>query len=509
MTPPRHDRRHGHLLRRLRDAAHRGLRRLRRHPRVGRRRPTASCSTSPPSASCACSSGPAWSRPCAMPPPGERRRHGGDAAVRWRVRRPDPLPTLDELARSAAEHGIEHLGVAPATCWSGRGARSHERRDAGLAAGMAFTYRNPERSTDPQRAVPGARSIIVAARSYLADDEPAAARRPAGAGRPLRLGRPLRPAARRAAGDRPAAARPPASGPSRSPTTTRSSTARSPTAPGSAGSARTPTCCCRGAAAGSCSAASSPRPRYRAGRGAGRRRLRLVPALPRRAARPGRSSRPGVIDANRCLAWVLQQPGADPARAARGDRRPHLRLRRLPGGLPADRPARPPPPAPARRRRRRRGSTCSTCSTPTTRRCSTGTGAGTSPAATRAGCAATPSSCSATSATPATTARVGATLARYRDGDDAMLAEHARVGQRAARRSAATRAHGREAPARHERLPAEDRRDPVAAVGVVAAPAARPLRRAHQPVRRRRRSSTPPSRSASSGPASRCCCRTR
>ena len=52
------------------------------------------------------------------------------------------------------------------------------RREAGLDAGMAFTYRNPERSTDPQRAVPGARSIIVAARSYLADDEPA---RPAGA----------------------------------------------------------------------------------------------------------------------------------------------------------------------------------------------------------------------------------------------------------------------------------------------------------------------------------------
>jgi epoxyqueuosine reductase len=42
---------------------------------------------------------------------------------------------------------------------------------------MAFTYRNPERSTDPSRAVPGARSIIVAARSYLADTEPA---RPAG-----------------------------------------------------------------------------------------------------------------------------------------------------------------------------------------------------------------------------------------------------------------------------------------------------------------------------------------
>ena len=42
---------------------------------------------------------------------------------------------------------------------------------------MGFTYRDPERSTDPTRAVPGAQSIIVAARSYLADDEPS---RPAG-----------------------------------------------------------------------------------------------------------------------------------------------------------------------------------------------------------------------------------------------------------------------------------------------------------------------------------------
>lgn len=37
---------------------------------------------------------------------------------------------------------------------------------------MAFTYRNPDRSTDPRRAVAGARSIVVAARSYLADEEP-------------------------------------------------------------------------------------------------------------------------------------------------------------------------------------------------------------------------------------------------------------------------------------------------------------------------------------------------
>jgi epoxyqueuosine reductase len=37
---------------------------------------------------------------------------------------------------------------------------------------MGFTYRNPDRSTDPARAVPGAKSVIVAARPYLTDVDP-------------------------------------------------------------------------------------------------------------------------------------------------------------------------------------------------------------------------------------------------------------------------------------------------------------------------------------------------
>ncbi len=35
-----------------------------------------------------------------------------------------------------------------------------------MHAGMAFTYRRPERSSDPGRALPGARAIVVGARSY-------------------------------------------------------------------------------------------------------------------------------------------------------------------------------------------------------------------------------------------------------------------------------------------------------------------------------------------------------
>jgi len=82
-----------------------------------------------------------------------------------------PAPSLDELRAIASEHEIHHLGVAPATVLGRARQALHDRRDAGLAAGMAFTYRNPDRSTDPSRAVAGARSIIVGARSYLTTDE--------------------------------------------------------------------------------------------------------------------------------------------------------------------------------------------------------------------------------------------------------------------------------------------------------------------------------------------------
>lgn len=93
------------------------------------------------------------------------------------MRRAEPLPSWEEIVELANSHGITHLGVAPAGVLERARAELHRRRDAGLHAGMGFTYRNPDRSTDPDRAVAGARSIIVAARPYLADEEP---ERPAG-----------------------------------------------------------------------------------------------------------------------------------------------------------------------------------------------------------------------------------------------------------------------------------------------------------------------------------------
>jgi epoxyqueuosine reductase len=87
------------------------------------------------------------------------------------VRRRQPHPTFDELRELAGAHGIAHLGVAPAAVMERARRALHDRKAAGLDGGMQFTYRNPDRSTDPQRSVPGARSVIVGARSYLAEED--------------------------------------------------------------------------------------------------------------------------------------------------------------------------------------------------------------------------------------------------------------------------------------------------------------------------------------------------
>ena len=75
-----------------------------------------------------------------------------------------------ELAAIAEAHGITRVGVAPATVMHRARAELVRRRDAGLHDGMQFTYKNPERSTDPQQAVRDARSAFVGARPYLVDE---------------------------------------------------------------------------------------------------------------------------------------------------------------------------------------------------------------------------------------------------------------------------------------------------------------------------------------------------
>ena len=96
------------------------------------------------------------------------------------MRRPEPIPTIEEVRAQLVDSGITHVGVATADVLDDARAALFERRDRGLHAEMGFTYRDPERSTDPLRAVAGARSVIVAAKPYLTETDPPEPRATAG-----------------------------------------------------------------------------------------------------------------------------------------------------------------------------------------------------------------------------------------------------------------------------------------------------------------------------------------
>ena len=88
------------------------------------------------------------------------------------MRRSEPPPDVDEIRGILAPYGISHVGVAAAEPMERARRELLRRRDLGLSDSMGFTYRDPVRSTDPGRAVPGARSVIVAARPYLTSTPP-------------------------------------------------------------------------------------------------------------------------------------------------------------------------------------------------------------------------------------------------------------------------------------------------------------------------------------------------
>jgi epoxyqueuosine reductase len=78
-----------------------------------------------------------------------------------------------ELARQiealGQAHGLDAVGIAAASPLTRARRVLDERKAAGLHGGMQFTYRNPARSTSPDRIVPGAASIVVGARRYASD----------------------------------------------------------------------------------------------------------------------------------------------------------------------------------------------------------------------------------------------------------------------------------------------------------------------------------------------------
>ena len=225
-----------------------------------------------------------------------------------------------ELADLGRAHGLDAIGVAPAEPFTRALAALQHRRAAGLDGGMAFTYKNPERSTDPGAAVRDARALVVGARSYVAASPP----RPGGAphGRVARYAwrdhyAPLREAlwvvARRLRAD----------GYRAVPFADDNSVVDREAAwlAGVGWYGKNANLLLPGAGSwfvlGSV-VTDAPLPSAAApvddGCGTCRRCIDACPT--------GAIVAPGVIDANRCLAWVLQKPGAIPVelRAVAGDR---------------------------------------------------------------------------------------------------------------------------------------------------------------------------------------------
>lgn len=74
------------------------------------------------------------------------------------------------MVRIGTDAGLAAVGIGGAEVFTTTRSTLYARRRAGLHGGMQFTYRNPDRSTDPARVVDGARSLVVGAWDYRRRD---------------------------------------------------------------------------------------------------------------------------------------------------------------------------------------------------------------------------------------------------------------------------------------------------------------------------------------------------
>jgi epoxyqueuosine reductase len=79
----------------------------------------------------------------------------------------DGRALAEEVIAVGRAAGLEAVGVTGSAPFLTTRRHLEERKAAGYHAGMAFTYRNPRRSTDPSATLPGARSLVVGAAAYL------------------------------------------------------------------------------------------------------------------------------------------------------------------------------------------------------------------------------------------------------------------------------------------------------------------------------------------------------
>lgn len=98
--------------------------------------------------------------------PATPRTETHSAPVRDRDHDDDLDGLRDAVLSAGRDAGLDAIGIAGAEPFDDVRRTLEERKAAGLHGGMAFTYRNPARSTDPARTVPGARALVVGAWSY-------------------------------------------------------------------------------------------------------------------------------------------------------------------------------------------------------------------------------------------------------------------------------------------------------------------------------------------------------
>ena len=92
-----------------------------------------------------------------------------DSALKPSPRRTPFVPSsryADQLIARGLASGLHRVGVTGAEVLNRAREVLTERKSLGLHNEMEFTYRNPIRSTDPTSTMPTVRSIIVGARSY-------------------------------------------------------------------------------------------------------------------------------------------------------------------------------------------------------------------------------------------------------------------------------------------------------------------------------------------------------
>jgi len=99
-------------------------------------------------------------------PPAERRITN---PKRLRPDAPGGAEYWAEIARVAHQAGLAHVGVARAETLQRAREQIQSRIDEGLVNGMKFTFLDPDRSTNPQDLVREARTVIVGLRSYGLD----------------------------------------------------------------------------------------------------------------------------------------------------------------------------------------------------------------------------------------------------------------------------------------------------------------------------------------------------